>query len=235
MPGPPAGDALIRLRGIRKSFDLGGAAVRALDGVDLDIARGEYVGIMGPSGSGKTTLMDILGFLSRPNEGLYEFDGERVDALGDDALAAFRGERVGFVFQSFNLLPRLSALDNVELPLLYRRVARGERRQRAAEMLERVGLGDRRHHRPNELSGGERQRVAIARALVNHPSVLLADEPTGALDTATGEAILALIEDLHRRGQTVVMVTHDPRIGERVGRVVRLRDGKVEDAARDHP
>jgi putative ABC transport system ATP-binding protein len=218
---------LIRLRGIGKTFDLGGTEVRALAGVDLDIDRGEYVGIMGPSGSGKTTLMDVLGLLARPSAGFYEFEGRRVDSLADDELAALRGERVGFVFQSFNLLPRLTALDNVELPLLYRRVPRRERRRRAGVLLERVGLGARQQHRPNELSGGERQRVAIARALVNHPSIVLADEPTGALDSATGEDILALIEGLHAEGQTIVMVTHDPRIGERVGRVVRLRDGRV--------
>jgi putative ABC transport system ATP-binding protein len=218
---------LIRLRGIGKTFDLGGTEVRALAGVDLDIDRGEYVGVMGPSGSGKTTLMDVLGLLARPSAGFYEFEGRRVDSLADDELAALRGERVGFVFQSFNLLPRLTALDNVELPLLYRRVPRRERRRRAGALLERVGLGARQQHRPNELSGGERQRVAIARALVNHPSIVLADEPTGALDSATGEDILALIEGLHAEGQTIVMVTHDPRIGERVGRVVRLRDGRV--------
>jgi putative ABC transport system ATP-binding protein len=224
------GDCLIRLRGVEKTFDLGGASVRALRGVDLDIGRGEYVGVMGPSGSGKTTLMDIVGFLARPTSGTYDFEGQRVDSLGDERLAALRGERVGFVFQAFNLLPRMTALENVELPLVYRRVPRRERRQRAAAVLERVGLGARQSHRPSELSGGERQRVAIARALVNRPSVLLADEPTGALDSTTGEAILELIEGLHRDGQTVVMVTHDPRIGERVERVVRLRDGKIDDA-----
>jgi putative ABC transport system ATP-binding protein len=221
-------DALIRLRGVAKTFDLGGASVRALRGIDLDIGRGEYVGVMGPSGSGKTTLMDIVGFLSRPTSGTYDFEGQRVEGLGDDRLAALRGEQIGFVFQAFNLLPRMTALENVELPLLYRRVPRRERHRRAAAVLERVGLRERQSHRPTELSGGERQRVAIARALVNQPSVLLADEPTGALDTATGEAILELIENLHRDGQTVVMVTHDPRIGERVERVVRLRDGLID-------
>jgi len=219
---------LIHLRDVRKTYDLGGAEVHALDGVDLEIERGEYVGIMGPSGSGKTTLMDILGFLSRPSGGEYAFDGRGVQSLSDDELAAWRGERIGFVFQTFNLLPRLSAVENAELPLLYRRVPRRERRKRAEAMLARVGLAARMHHKPSELSGGERQRVAIARALVNEPSVILADEPTGALDSATGEAILALIESLHGDGQTVIMVTHDPRIGERVQRVVRLRDGRVE-------
>jgi putative ABC transport system ATP-binding protein len=221
-------EPLISLRGVRKTFALGGAPVHALQGVDLDIARGEYVGVMGPSGSGKTTLMDILGFLSRPSAGQYAFDGRGVDALAEDELAVLRGERIGFVFQSFNLLPRLTALENVALPLLYRRVAARERRRRAAEMLDRVGLTARGEHRPSEMSGGERQRVAIARALVNRPAVVLADEPTGALDSTTGEAILALIERLHRDGQTIVMVTHDPRIGERVQRIVRLRDGRVD-------
>jgi putative ABC transport system ATP-binding protein len=219
---------LIRLRGIRKTFALGGVEVRALDGVDLEIARGEYVGVMGPSGSGKTTLMDILGFLSRPTAGTYEFDGRRAGDLSDDELAELRGRRVGFIFQSFNLLPRLTAIDNVELPLLYRHVPRRERRRRAQEMLERVGLGKRLRHRPSELSGGERQRVAIARALINQPSVVLADEPTGALDSVTGEAILGLIDSLHRDGQTIVVVTHEARIGARVERVLRLRDGRVE-------
>jgi putative ABC transport system ATP-binding protein len=223
------GDApLIRLRGVRKTFELGGGSVHALDGVDLDIGRGEYVGIMGPSGSGKTTLMDILGFLARPTAGRYDFDGRCIDTLSEPERAVVRGERIGFVFQSFNLLPRLTALENVELPQLYRRVPRRQRRARAAEMLHRVELAARAQHRPGELSGGERQRVAIARALVNRPAVILADEPTGALDSNTGEAILALIEQLHREGQTIVMVTHDPRIATRVQRVVRLRDGRVE-------
>jgi len=222
------GEPLICLRDVRKTFDLGGAAVRALDGVDLDIRRGEYVGIMGPSGSGKTTLMDILGFLSRPTGGSYDFEGRRVESLADDELAALRGERVGFIFQTFNLLPRLSAIENAELPLLYRRVSRRQRRARAEAMLRQVGLEARLYHKPNELSGGERQRVAIARALINQPSVVLADEPTGALDSATGEAILELIEALYRGGQTIVMVTHDTRIAARVQRVIRLRDGRVE-------
>jgi len=223
-----AAGSLIRLRSVHKTFDAGGAPVHALQGVDLDIERGEYVGVMGPSGSGKTTLMDILGFLARPTTGQYEFDGCPIDGLTERELAAFRGERVGFVFQSFNLLPRLTALANVELPLLYRRVPGAERRRRAAAMLERVGLAARARHHPNELSGGERQRVAIARALINRPSVILADEPTGALDSATGEAILDMIEQLHRDGQTIVMVTHDPSIGARVQRVVRLRDGRID-------
>ena len=219
---------LIQLQEVTKVYRMGTVEVSALSGITLSIASGEYVGVMGPSGSGKTTLMEVLGCLSRPTAGLYEFEGQRVDAIDDRALAALRGERIGFVFQTFNLLPRLTAADNVELPMLYRRVPPRQRRQRALDLLARVGLADRAAHRPNEMSGGERQRVAIARALVNGPSVLLADEPTGNLDSATGEAILALIEELHRSGQTIVLVTHDPRIGERVQRLVQLRDGKVE-------
>lgn len=219
---------LIRLRNVTKIYDMGEAAVRALTQVDLDIAPGEYVGVMGPSGSGKTTLMDVLGCLSRATSGTYEFAGQRVDQIDDVGLATLRGEQIGFIFQAFNLLPRLTALENVELPLLYRRVGRHERRERSLALLDRVGLADRAAHRPTELSGGERQRVAIARALINRPSLILADEPTGALDTATGDAIMDIIETLNRDGQTVIVVTHDPRIGERVTRILRLRDGAVE-------
>jgi putative ABC transport system ATP-binding protein len=219
---------MISLRGVTKVYRMGEVDVRALNGVDLDIAPADYVGVMGPSGSGKTTLMEILGCLSRPTTGTLEFDGRRVDALDDVALAGLRGERIGFVFQTFNLLPRLTAVENIELPMLYRRVPRRQRRERALELLARVGLAGRAAHRPNELSGGERQRIAIARALINHPSVILADEPTGNLDTATGNAIMDLIENLHAGGQTVVIVTHDPRIAARVSRAVHLRDGMVE-------
>jgi putative ABC transport system ATP-binding protein len=219
---------MITLRSVTKVYRMGEVDVRALNGIDLQIARGDYVGVMGPSGSGKTTLMEILGCLSRPTAGTLEFDGRRVDQLDDVGLAALRGERIGFVFQTFNLLPRLTAVENVELPMLYRRVPRRQRRERALELLARVGLAGRATHRPTELSGGERQRTAIARALINRPSVLLADEPTGNLDTATGSAIMDLIEQLHHDGQTVVLVTHDPRITARVGRAVYLRDGVVE-------
>jgi len=221
-------NGLVRLHAVSKVYAMGSAAVRALRGIDLEIAAGEFLGVMGPSGSGKTTLMDVVGCLSRPTSGAYEFAGRRVDQLDDAGLAHLRSEHVGFVFQAFNLLPRLTAIENVELPLLYRRVSRRARRQRALELLDRVGLGTRGMHRPSELSGGERQRVAIARALVNRPSVVLADEPTGALDTATGDAIMDLIESLNREGHTVIVVTHDPRIGKRVVRQVRLRDGAVE-------
>ena len=219
---------MIILRSVTKVYRMGDVDVRALNGIDLEIARGDYVGVMGPSGSGKTTLMEILGCLSRPTAGTLEFDGQRVDQLDDVGLATLRGERIGFVFQTFNLLPRLTAVENVELPMLYRRVARRQRRERALELLARVGLTGRATHRPTELSGGERQRIAIARALVNRPSVVLADEPTGNLDTATGNAIMDLIEQLHHDGQTVVLVTHDPRITARVSRAVYLRDGMVE-------
>ena len=222
---------MIRLHAVSKVYATGAAAVRALDCVDLAIGAGEYVGIVGPSGSGKTTLMEVLGCLSRPSSGTYEFEARRVDAIDDAGLAVLRGARIGFVFQTFNLLPRLTAAENVELPLLYRRVPRRERRERALAFLDRVGLAARAEHRPSELSGGERQRVAIARALVNHPAVVFADEPTGNLDTTTSEAILALFEGLHRDGQTLVIVTHDPRIAERVTRLIRLRDGRIEQDA----
>jgi len=219
---------VIELAGIRKTYASGRFAVDALRGIDLSIGPGELVAIMGPSGSGKTTLMEILGCLLQPSAGSYRFRGTPVESITPDGLAALRGRDIGFVFQSFNLLPRLSAVENVELPLGYRAVPRRERRRRAEHALERVGLGARGRHRPAELSGGERQRVAIARALVNDPAVVLADEPTGNLDTHTGEAILELLTSLKRDGATVVMVTHDPRIGERVERLVEIRDGRIE-------
>lgn len=239
MSPPPNGSApatshespatnLLRLQQVTKIFPMGDTEVRALNGIDLDIAAGEYVGVVGPSGSGKTTLMDIIGCLSRPTSGSYEFEGRRVHEVDDAGLAVLRGERIGFVFQTFNLLPRLTAAENVELPMLYRRVGRRQRRERALELLERVGLAERAGHRPSELSGGERQRVAIARALVNDPSVILADEPTGALDTATGNAVMELLEQLNAEGHTVIVVTHDPRIAGRVRRLLRMRDGVVE-------
>jgi putative ABC transport system ATP-binding protein len=219
---------LLQLQQVTKVFPMGDTEVRALNEIDLEIAKGEYVGVVGPSGSGKTTLMDIIGCLSRPTSGAYEFEGRRVDRIDDVGLAVLRGERIGFVFQTFNLLPRLTAAENVELPLLYRRVGRRQRRERALALLARVGLDERADHRPPELSGGERQRVAIARALVNDPSVILADEPTGALDTATGTAVMDLLEHLNAEGHTLIVVTHDPRIASRVRRLLRLRDGVVE-------
>jgi putative ABC transport system ATP-binding protein len=218
----------MELAGVTKRYASGRVMVDALRGIDLRIGAGELVAIMGPSGSGKTTLMEILGCLLQPSSGTYRFNGQPVEAIVPDGLAALRGEQIGFVFQSFNLLPRLTALENVELPLGYRQVGRRARRARAAEVLARVGLAQRARHLPSELSGGERQRVAIARALVNHPSVILADEPTGNLDSTTGDDILALLCDLQRDGTTVVLVTHDPRVGARVARLVRIRDGRIE-------
>ena len=225
--------SLLALDGVHKTYATGRAQVHALRGVDLAIERGELVAIMGPSGAGKTTLLEILGCLSTPSRGHYRLDGQAVEALDDGGLARLRGSEIGFVFQSFNLLPRMTALENVELPLVYRRVPRAERRQRAEESLGRVGLDARARHRPAELSGGERQRVAIARALVNRPALLLADEPTGNLDSQTSDEILALLSDLHGEGHTVVLVTHDATIGRRAPRLVTLRDGRVESDQRD--
>jgi len=219
---------LLALEGVHKTYATGRAQVHALRGVDLAIERGELVSIMGPSGSGKTTLLEILGCLSTPSQGHYRLDGNAIESLDDGGLARLRGCEIGFVFQSFNLLPRMTALENVELPLVYQRVPRAERRQRGEESLARVGLAERALHRPAELSGGERQRVAIARALVNRPALLLADEPTGNLDTRTSEEILALLFALHDEGHTVVLVTHDTAIGRRAPRLVTLRDGCVE-------
>ena len=219
---------IIELDGVHKSYDFGRGAVHALRGVDLRIDAGEWIAIMGPSGAGKTTLLEILGCLSRPSAGRYRLRGRAVDALGADHLAQVRGEEIGFVFQSFNLLPRLTAEENVALPLVYRRRPRRERGERAREALARVGLEARAGHRPPELSGGERQRVAIARALVNRPALLLADEPTGNLDSATSEEILGLLRTLHAEGNAVVLVTHDVAIGRRAGRLVTIRDGRIE-------
>jgi len=222
-----APEMVIELAGVEKTYDMGEAAVRALDGVDLQIARGEMVAIVGPSGSGKTTLLEILGCLSRPTVGRYSLAGRDVARIDADGLARLRGHEIGFVFQSFNLLPRLSAAENVELPLAYAGVARRERRSRALESLHRVGLADRARHLPAEMSGGQRQRVAVARALVNHPALVLADEPTGNLDSTTGNEILTLFEALHAEGHTLVVVTHDRRIADRVPRTVSLVDGRV--------
>jgi putative ABC transport system ATP-binding protein len=218
---------VLRVAGLERRYDMGGEVVHALRGVSLTIRRNEYVAIMGPSGSGKSTMMNILGCLDTPDAGEYWLNGEEVSRLGDDALARVRNREIGFVFQTFNLLPRASALHNVELPLIYAGLNAGERRERAEQALVRVGLEQRMHHRPNELSGGQRQRVAIARALVNRPSILLADEPTGNLDSTTSEEIMAVFEELHDHGQTVVMVTHEPDIAAYAERVITLRDGKV--------
>jgi len=218
---------LIDLRDIHKVYDMGAEKVRALNGVDLEVERGEYVAIMGSSGSGKSTLMNLVGCLDTPSSGSYVLNGVAVQELDDSQLAGIRNKEIGFVFQTFNLLARTDALHNVELPLIYAGLSRGERRDRARRALEKVGLGTRMHHQPNELSGGQRQRVAIARALVNDPSILLADEPTGNLDSTTSEEIMALFDELHRAGNTVVLVTHEPDIAEHAWRKVMLKDGKV--------
>lgn len=223
----PEKDWVIVTRGLKRDYDMGGEVVHALRGVDIAIRRNEYVAIMGPSGSGKSTLMNLIGCLDTPNGGEYWLNGTLVSEKDEDELARVRNREIGFVFQTFNLLPRASALHNVELPLVYAGVGSEERRQRATEALQRVQLGDRIQHRPNELSGGQRQRVAIARALVNQPSILLADEPTGNLDSTTSEEIMRVFEGLAEQGQTVIMVTHEPDIAAHARRVIVLRDGRV--------
>jgi len=220
--------SIIRIVDLARSYEMGTERVHALRGVTLDIRRNEYVAIMGPSGSGKSTMMNLLGCLDTPTGGEYWLNGIEVSRLSDNELARVRNREIGFVFQTFNLLPRATALHNVELPLVYAGTSARDRRTRAEEALVRVGLGDRMHHRPNELSGGQRQRVAIARALVNRPSILLADEPTGNLDSVTSEEIMRVFADLHGAGQTVVMVTHESDIAAHARRVVVLRDGRVE-------
>ncbi|MCC5785403.1 MAG: ABC transporter ATP-binding protein [Phycisphaerales bacterium] len=224
------GEAVVELKGIRKTYYKpdGTVMVEALKGVDLTIRAGEYVAIMGSSGSGKSTLLNLLGCLDQPTEGEYLLRGRNVEAMDDDELSAFRGRTIGFVFQAFNLIPQLTIEDNVAVPLFYQHVDKKKRLERAVGALERVGLGDRVGHRPSELSGGQQQRVAIARALVTEPVVLMADEPTGNLDSKTGEAILKMIEELHNAGLTIIMVTHDDAIAERCERIVRLADGLVD-------
>jgi putative ABC transport system ATP-binding protein len=223
----PLPDIIILTHKLAREYVMGAEVVRALRGVDLQIRRNEYVAVMGPSGSGKSTLMNLVGCLDTPTAGEYWLNGQKVSDLGDDALARIRNKEIGFVFQTFNLLPRADALHNVELPLIYAGLSAKERRGRATEALRKVGLADRMHHRPNELSGGQRQRVAIARALVNDPSILLADEPTGNLDSTTSAEIMNVFADLHRQGQTIVMVTHEQDIAAHAARVVTLRDGLV--------
>ena len=224
----PRGPVVIRIQHITKEYLMGQMTVRALKGINLLVKRNEYVAIMGPSGSGKSTLMNIVGCLDTPTTGQYELNGSDVALMEDDELAEIRNKEVGFVFQTFNLLPRSSSLQNVELPLVYAGVVAEERRRRAEEALESVGLGDRIYHKPNELSGGQRQRVAIARALVNNPSILLADEPTGNLDSGTGREILAIFESLYNRGHTIIVVTHEKEVANHARRVIRLRDGFIE-------
>jgi putative ABC transport system ATP-binding protein len=219
--------AMIQIEDLTKTYVMGEETVTALDGVSLSIARGESIAIIGPSGSGKSTLMNILGGLDRPSRGRYRFEGDEVARFSDDQLADFRNRRIGFVFQSFQLLPRLSALQNVELPMVYAGAAPRARRERAAELLERVGLGSRMGHRPNQLSGGQQQRVAIARSLANQPDLLLADEPTGALDSATGVEVLGLFQKLNTEGLTVVLVTHDRGVADAARRRIAFRDGRV--------
>ena len=223
-PGP----IMIDIDNITKDYVMGEEIVHALRGVSLRIHRNEYIAIMGPSGSGKSTLMNMLGCLDTPTSGQYEFNGRNVSAMDDDELAAIRNREIGFVFQTFNLLPRANSLRNVELPLIYAGIDPETREERAAQVLQDVGLGDRLHHKPNELSGGQRQRVAIARALVNDPSIILADEPTGNLDSKTGEEIMTLFEDLYQRGHTIILVTHEADIARHARRTVRLRDGLIE-------
>ena len=216
------------MEGVKKHYRTGDSVVKALDGIDLLIGKGEYVAIMGPSGSGKSTLMNILGCLDVPSEGRYMLDGEDVGALDDDTLSGIRNREIGFVFQSFNLLPKYDALEKVALPLLYAGVGKQERRERAMEALVQVDLAGRASHRPDELSGGQRQRVAVARALVTHPSIILADEPTGNLDTANSEGIMKLFDGIHRKGNTVILVTHEEAVARHAGKIVRIRDGKIE-------
>lgn len=221
-------EPIIEIDELRKIYQMGNQEVRALDGVSFDVQENEYIAIMGPSGSGKSTLMNLIGCLDTPTSGVYILNGQDVSKLEDAELAEVRNREIGFVFQTFNLLPRTDCLSNVELPLIYSGVKTTERRQRSARTLERVGLGDRLDHKPNELSGGQRQRVAIARALVNNPSILLADEPTGNLDTKTGEEIMLLFEELYRMGNTILLVTHEDEIADHARRIIRLRDGVIE-------
>ena len=223
----PPPDVIILTHKLTREYDMGSELVRALRGVSVQIQKNEYVAVMGPSGSGKSTLMNLIGCLDTPTSGEYWLNGQKVSDLADDELARIRNKEIGFVFQTFNLLPRADALHNVELPLIYAGHSTRQRRDHAAQALERVGLGDRMDHRPNELSGGQRQRVAIARALVNEPSILLADEPTGNLDSTTSSEIMAVFAELHRQGQTVVMVTHEHDIAAHAARVITLRDGLV--------
>lgn len=229
-------ETVIKTDGIKRHYHLGSTLVRALDGISFEVKRNEYLAIMGPSGSGKSTLMNIIGCLDTPTDGQYILNSRDVSELDDQELAGVRNEEIGFVFQTFNLLARTDCLSNVELPLIYAGIRTGERKERAIATLEKVGLGDRIYHKPNELSGGQRQRVAIARALVNNPSILLADEPTGNLDTKTGEEIMHLFEELYRAGNTIILVTHEKEIAEHARRIIHLRDGLIEsDEKIDNP
>jgi putative ABC transport system ATP-binding protein len=228
MSQPSVNGNTLALRDVVKTYVMGADTVHALRGVSLDIHHNEYVAVMGPSGSGKSTLMNVIGCLDTPTSGSYSLEGQMVADMSEYQLADIRNQRIGFVFQTFNLIPRTSVFHNVELPLIYAGVAKGERRARAERAIDRVGLGDRMKHKPNELSGGQRQRVAIARALVCNPSIILADEPTGNLDSKTGDEIMSVLDELHGAGQTIILVTHEDYIAEHAFRVVRLRDGKIE-------
>lgn len=220
---------LISLKEIKRHYDVGGELVRALDGIDLTINHNEYISIMGPSGSGKSTLMNMIGCLDTPTEGVYEFEGELVHEMDDNQLASIRNRKIGFVFQTFNLLPKATALRNVEVPLIYANMAKNDRIEKAKKALIAVGLEERMHHKPNELSGGQRQRVAIARALVNDPSILLADEPTGNLDSKSGIEIMKILDKLHHAGNTIILVTHEEYIAEHADRTINLFDGKIKE------
>lgn len=219
---------MIKVSNLKKIYNTGAMAVEALKGITLSVEQGEFVAVMGPSGSGKSTFMNLLGLLDTATEGGYQLEGKEVSALDKNELAVIRNQKIGFVFQAFNLIPSLTALKNVELPMLYGGVNPEVRRKRAISALSRVGLGDRFHHRPNELSGGQNQRVAIARALVNNPAVIMADEPTGALDTRTGEEIMAIFQELHQEGATIILVTHEPDIAQHAQRILRFRDGLLQ-------
>lgn len=219
---------LIKIRNITRDFPMGNETVKVLKGIDLDIARGEYVALMGPSGSGKSTLMNLLGCLDTPTSGSYELNGKDVSNMTDDELAEIRNKEIGFVFQTFNLLPRTTALENVALPMIYAGISKKDRTIRAEEVLTQVGLADRMDHKPNQLSGGQRQRVAVGRALVNRPSIILADEPTGNLDSKTSVEIMNLFNKIHQAGNTVILVTHEEDIAENAHRIIRLRDGLIE-------
>jgi putative ABC transport system ATP-binding protein len=220
-------DSIIKATSLRKTYEVGGTEVRALDGFDIEIAKGSYVALMGPSGSGKSTLMNILGCLDTPTSGSYVLNGSDVSKLDDDSLAEIRNREIGFIFQTFNLLPRYTALENVALPMIYAGIPKADRIKRAKEVLVKVGLGDRMDHKPNELSGGQRQRVAVARALVMNPSIILADEPTGNLDSVTSSGIMDLLGEINRDGNTVIVVTHEEEIAARAERTIRLRDGTL--------
>lgn len=228
-------EPIISTKDLMKTYQMGEQIINALQGVSFDVYENDFAALMGPSGSGKSTLMNVLGCLDTPTSGIYKLGGSRVDQMSGDELAAVRNQKIGFVFQTFNLMPRLSALDNVALPLIYAGINKKQRREKAAQILDSVGLGSRMHHKPNEMSGGQRQRVAVARALVNDPSIILADEPTGNLDTKTSIEIMSLFNEIHANGNTVILVTHEPDIAEYAHRIIRMRDGEIESDKKQTP